>query len=127
MIYLYKVVIMMKEIINKICPVCGKEISIYNRSNAKFNDDYICNKCIRIINKHRGGEKESKNIKLEYLQKIVKEDKKYTIIASIIILAILIGIVMFIISIFNKPEEKCQTTEECWEESYHKIWSESEN
>ena len=60
----------------KKCPVCGEKITNYNRSNAKFNNDYICKNCTYIINKCRGGEKSEDGIFLEDLQKMVRNFEK---------------------------------------------------
>lgn len=117
------------KIVDAKCPVCNRMINEINKSNAKFNDDYICIYCINVINKKRGGKISAININLEELQAIVKQDKKNKIIAVIILLVIIIFGVFFIKKIVqNEPEEvTCQTKEECDYEEYWETVRNSKN
>lgn len=57
------------------CPVCEKEIENIELSNARFNEERICQRCIDIINFERGGEKPG-TVFLNDLQDIVNNYNK---------------------------------------------------
>lgn len=53
-----------------VCPVCEQKKSNSQKSNGRFNNDYICKDCIKIINKSRHGEKNGQ-VMLKDLKDIV--------------------------------------------------------
>ena len=36
---------------NGICPICGNNTNFFSKTLVKISNDYICQKCMRILNK----------------------------------------------------------------------------
>ena len=116
------------------CPICNTIVTNINRSPAEINNESICRSCMRAINKINQIKKISKKTNLDDLKRMVENEKKSTVISSIIAIVLLLLIGLFIVWLFsglftgdNGGEYECQTEMECAQEKIWEAASKSDN